>query len=171
MSAVTGDEKGAAEKGASSYGVNAEKMPIEILDIKALLPHRYPFLFVDRVLSIEKGKRIVAVKNLSVNEPFFNGHFPERPVMPGVLMIEALAQAAGILAKLSPGYEPEEGKEYFLVGSNDVKWRRQVVPGDSLMLETTLVKKKRHLLIVHGIASVDGEVAASATITAAEAAV
>ena len=142
---------------------------LDINQIRQLVPHRYPFLFVDRVTLLEKGQRIVGIKNLSANEPFFQGHFPEKPVMPGVLMLEALAQSAGILAKLSPGFEPDEGREYFLVGASEVRWRRQVIPGDTLRLETWLKKKKRQLLIVEGIASVNGEVAAQATIHAAEA--
>ena len=136
--------------------------------VKELIPHRYPFLMVDKVTELIPGSSIVAVKNVSVNEAFFNGHFPDRPVFPGVMMIEALAQSAGILAKSSPGYEPSEGCEYFLVGASDVKWRRQVEPGDVLLLETKLVKKKRQFLTVFGKASVDGELAASANIQAAE---
>lgn len=148
---------------------NESKTVLDINDIKKLIPHRYPFLFVDRVVELEPGNRIKAIKNLSVNEEFFNGHFPQHPVMPGVLIIEALAQSACILSKMSPGFEPEQGREYFLVGTTDVKWRRQVVPGDVLTLETQLVKKKRQLLIVKGTATVNGELAASAIINAAEA--
>jgi 3-hydroxyacyl-[acyl-carrier-protein] dehydratase len=148
---------------------NDGKTVLDINDIKKLIPHRYPFLFVDRVVELVPGNRIKAIKNLSVNEEFFNGHFPQHPVMPGVLIIEALAQSACILSKMSPGFEPEQGREYFLVGTTDVKWRRQVVPGDVLTLETQLVKKKRQLLIVKGIATVNGELAASAIINAAEA--
>ena len=147
---------------------HAGETVLDVNDIKKLIPHRYPFLFVDRVVALEPGKRIKAIKNLSANEEFFQGHFPQKPIMPGVLMIEALAQSACILSKMSPGFEPEEGREYFLVGTTDVKWRRQVVPGDTLVLETQLVKKKRQLLIIQGTATVNGELAASAIINAAE---
>ncbi|MCI5065988.1 3-hydroxyacyl-ACP dehydratase FabZ [bacterium] len=153
----------------SGESVNANvRDGFDVNEIKKLIPHRYPFLLVDRVLNWTPGVEINAIKNLSVNESFFNGHFPQRPVMPGVLIIEALAQSAGILAKISEGFEPAEGNEYFLVGLGDVKWRRQVLPGDTLNLHAKLVKKKRQLLIIQGTATVDGELAASAHIHAAE---
>ncbi len=109
-----------------------------ILDIRAILehlPHRYPMLLVDRVLEIEKGERIVAIKNVSINEPFFVGHFPHLPVMPGVLQIEALAQAAGILSFQTMGRVSDEGSVYYFVGIDNARFKRPVVPGDQLRLE------------------------------------
>ncbi len=142
---------------------------LDVNAIRKILPHRYPFLLVDKVVELEEGKRLLGIKQISANEDFFNGHFPARPVMPGVLIIEALAQSAAILANSSPGHESGPGKEFFLAGLDNVKWRRQVVPGDSLHLEVIWVKRKRTLLIIEGRAFVDGEICASATIKAAEA--
>ena len=147
---------------------HAAESVLDINQIKETLPHRYPFLLIDRVLELEEGKRILAVKQVTVNEPHFNGHFPVRPVMPGVLILEAMAQAAAILAKRSPGHNAGEGKEFFLAGASDVKWRKQVEPGDTLFIEVEWVKRKKNLLIIAGKALVNGNVVSSATIMAAE---
>ena len=135
-------------------------------EITKLLPHRYPFLLVDRVLELEPGKRVKAYKNVSANEPFFQGHFPGLPVMPGVLQVEALAQAAAVLASTFEGYDPQTHVAY-LMSMDDVKFRRIVVPGDRLDLEVEVVHLKRTIAKVHGKATVDGERACEATITAA----
>ena len=112
---------------------------LDLDEIQRILPHRYPFLLVDRVISLELGKRIVALKNISINEPFFQGHFPGRPIMPGVLIIEALAQAGGILALLST---PENlgNPSIFLLGMDKVRFRKPVVPGDQLRLEVESIR-------------------------------
>jgi 3-hydroxyacyl-[acyl-carrier-protein] dehydratase len=115
---------------------------MDIYEILKKLPHRYPILLVDRVLEIEKGRRIRAIKNVSVNEPFFAGHFPHRPVMPGVLMLEALAQAAALLAFETLGAAPDEKTVYYFAGIDAARFKRPVEPGDQLMLDVTLERMK-----------------------------
>ncbi|HEY8345558.1 MAG TPA: 3-hydroxyacyl-ACP dehydratase FabZ [Bacillota bacterium] len=134
-------------------------MAVEINEIKKLLPHRYPFLMVDRVLSFEPQKRIVALKNVTVNEEFFNGHFPQRPVMPGVLIIESMAQVAGLVMLVE---EEHRGKIPFFTGIDNARFRRPVVPGDQLILEIEVVRIKGNVGKVKGRALVEGEVAAEA---------
>lgn len=136
-----------------------------VLDIRAILehlPHRYPMLLVDRVLELEKGKRIVAVKNVSINEPFFTGHFPYLPVMPGVLQVEALAQAAGILSFQTMGRVSDASTVYYFVGIDSARFKRPVVPGDQLRLEVEIVRISRSIWKYAGKATVDGQVAAEA---------
>ena len=136
-----------------------------VLDIRAILetlPHRYPMLLVDRVLELEKGKRIVAIKNVTINEPFFQGHFPHLPVMPGVLQIEALAQAAGILSFQTMGKVSDNQSVYYFVGIDNARFKRPVVPGDQLRLEVEIVRVARSLWKYAGRALVDGQVAAQA---------
>ncbi len=136
-------------------------------EIAALLPHRYPFQFIDRVLEFEDGRRIVALKNVSINEPFFRGHFPEQPVMPGVLICEALAQAGALLAHRSQdGVQP--GKVVVLTGLDRARFRRPVVPGDQLLLEVVVLKRHRPLWKLHGIARVDGQAVAEADLSTME---
>ena len=139
-----------------------------IEDIKAYLPQRYPFLMVDRVVEIEMGKRIKAYKNVTTNEEFFNGHFPAKPIMPGVLIIEALAQAAGVLGFKSQEKLPRDGYLYYFVGADDVRLKRPVVPGDQLVLEAELVTVRRGIYKFQCKATVDGELACEATILCAE---
>ncbi len=115
---------------------------MKIHQILKYLPHRYPFLMVDRVLELKKGDHIRALKNVSVNEPYFQGHFPQHPVMPGVLMLEALAQAAGLLAFETMGQVPDEKNLYYFVGIDKARFRRPVGPGDQLILNVTLDKAK-----------------------------
>ena len=131
-------------------------------DIKAILPHRYPFLLIDRVIEIEEGKKVVAIKNVTNNEEFFNGHFPQEPVMPGVLIIEAMAQA-GAVALLS--LEQYKGKIVYFGGIDKAKFRGQVVPGDTLRLEMEIVKLKKFAGIGKGIAYVDGKKVAEGELT------
>lgn len=132
-------------------------------EIRAILPHRYPFLLVDRVLEITPGERILGLKNVTANEPFFNGHFPQQPVMPGVLIIEALAQIAGVLTVKS---QPSDAAEsmFFLAGIDAARFRRMVVPGDQLMLESKVINLRRNLMKHKTTATVDGELACSAEI-------
>ena len=131
-------------------------------EIKAIIPHRYPFLLIDRVVELEEGKRIVAIKNVTNNEEFFNGHFPQEPVMPGVLIIEAMAQA-GAVALLS--LEQFKGKIAYFGGIDKAKFRGKVVPGDTLRLELEIVKLKKVAGIGKGIAYVDGKKVAEAELT------
>lgn len=140
---------------------------INITEILATLPHRYPFLLIDKVLSCEANKSIVAIKNVSVNEPQFCGHFPQSPVMPGVLMIEALAQAAGILIYKTLKVLPSKNNWFYLVGVDKTRFKRIVVPGDQLRLAVEIVKVRRDLWIFKGTATVDGELACSAEIMTA----
>lgn len=127
---------------------------MDINEIKNTIPHRYPFLLVDKVLEVEEGKRVVGLKNVTVNEPFFQGHFPDYPVMPGVLIVEALAQA-GAIAIL--GKEENRGKLGFLAGIDKCRFKRQVKPGDQLKLEVEIVRVKGPIGKGKGIATVDGE--------------
>ena len=149
------------------------KLPLDVVAIQALLPHRYPFLLVDRVVEFEAHKRVLAYKNVSNNEPFFNGHFPGRPVMPGVLVIEALAQAGGLLTQLS-GLAASDGgpvadKLFYLVKVDNARFSKMVVPGDRLELDVTLKRVIRNMAMYVGVASVDGEQVACAEILCAEA--
>jgi 3-hydroxyacyl-[acyl-carrier-protein] dehydratase len=118
-------------------------MEMNIQDVKNYLPHRYPFLLIDRVLKIELGKSIVAIKNVTFNEPQFTGHFPSQPIMPGVLIVEALAQATGILAFKSEVGKPIDGQIYMLVGIDKVRFKRMVEPGDQILLEVEVMVVKR----------------------------
>jgi 3-hydroxyacyl-[acyl-carrier-protein] dehydratase len=136
-------------------------MRLDYADIIRHLPHRYPFLLVDRVVEVADGKRLVAVKSVSANEPFFAGHFPGRPIMPGVLICEALVQAGGLLAKCSTDGLPAE-RGVVLAGLERVRFRRPVLPGDQLRLEVELVHKRPPLWRMRGRALVDGKVAAEA---------
>ncbi len=146
----------------------ASKM--EGFDIEGILkaiPHRYPFLLVDKVLSLKKGESILAVKNVSVNEPCFQGHFPSKPVFPGVLLLEAMAQATGILTSVSSEKEAAEGSLFYLVGIDNTRFRRPVVPGDQVILEAEIVRAKRDMWKYTARAKVDGEVACSADLMGA----
>lgn len=145
------------------------QLPVDAVAIQALLPHRYPFLLVDRVVALDPGKSIRAIKNVTINEPFFQGHFPGHPVMPGVLVIEALAQAGGLLSQLSGGHcAPSEGKLFYLVKVDNARFSRMVVPGDQLVLDVTLKRVIRNMAMYACEASVDGHVVASADVLCAE---
>jgi len=142
---------------------------LDIQKIQEYLPHRYPFLLVDRVLEVDPGKRLLAYKNVTYNEPFFTGHFPELPIMPGVLIIEALAQTTGLLASETAPDVLGKGMVYYLVGLDKVRFKRPVVPGDRLMLEATYLRHKRNIWAFACRAEVDGEFVASAEIMCAAA--
>lgn len=135
---------------------------MDIHQILKKLPHRYPFLLVDRVLELEKGVRIKALKNVTINEPFFSGHFPHRPVMPGVLMLEALAQAAAVLSFETLGKEPDDTTVYYFAGIDGARFKRPVEPGDQLILDVTLDRVKSSIFKFTGKASVAGELAVEA---------
>lgn len=136
-------------------------MELDIKKVMELLPHRYPFLLVDRVLELEQGKSLTALKNVSINEPFFGGHFPGQPIMPGVLILEAMAQATGLLAFTEMG-EAHKTKLYLLVGIDKSRFRGQVLPGDQLRLEISLKRNMRGIGIYECRALVDGELVAEA---------
>ena len=135
---------------------------MDIHQILKQLPHRYPILLVDRVLEIDKGKRIKALKNVSINEPYFSGHFPHRPVMPGVLMLEALAQAAALLAFDMLGTTPDDNTVYYFAGIDGARFKRPVEPGDQLILEVTLDRMKAGIFKFKACAKVGEEIAAEA---------
>jgi 3-hydroxyacyl-[acyl-carrier-protein] dehydratase len=141
---------------------------MDVREIKKYLPHRYPFLLVDRVVELVLGERIVAYKNISVNETVFNGHFPDAPIFPGVLIVEALAQASGILGFKTIGKTPEDGSVYLFAGADDVRFKRQVIPGDRLQLESRVVSAKRGIWKFDCQASVDGALVTRATILCAD---
>lgn len=139
-----------------------EVLTMDIQEVLRRLPHRYPFLLVDRVLECRSGESIRALKNVTINEPFFPGHFPQRPVFPGVMILEALAQTAGILAFVTAGVYPEDDRQLFFVGIDKARFRRPVVPGDQLMMKATLQRSLRGIWKFSTVAEVDGEEAASA---------
>jgi beta-hydroxyacyl-ACP dehydratase FabZ len=139
--------------------------PPTLEDIRRLLPHRYPFLLVDRILSLEINKRVVGLKNVSLNEPFFMGHFPNNPIMPGVLIIEAMAQVGGILALLSTP-EFQGNPEVYLMALDKVRFRRPVLPGDQLILELTVLRPGKKYFKMEGKAMVDGALVAEAELMA-----
>lgn len=142
---------------------------MDINEIREYLPHRYPFLLVDRVVDLDvEGKTIRAYKNVSINEPFFNGHFPGHPIMPGVLIIEAMAQAAGVLGFKMMGLKPIDGTLYYFVGSDNLRFRSPVLPGDQLILEAKYLSNKRSIWKFECRATVDGKEVCSAEIICAE---
>jgi beta-hydroxyacyl-ACP dehydratase FabZ len=137
--------------------------PIE--EIMKVLAHRYPFLLVDRILEIEDGKRVVGIKNVTINEPFFQGHFPGHPIMPGVLIIEAMAQTGGMLLMGMVG-EPYDRKVVYFISLDNVKWRRPVKPGDQLRMELEMLQIRGPVCKMRGVARVDGDVVAEADMAA-----
>lgn len=139
-------------------------MTMGIQEILTYLPHRYPFLLVDKVLEFEAWKSLLAIKNVTVNEPFFTGHFPGQPIMPGVLILEALAQASGIIILKSDPSLTHEKNLFLLAGIDDVRFKRMVVPGDQLHLKAELTRSKREIYKFHCEAVVEGEIACSAEI-------
>ena len=141
---------------------STEVLTMDIQEVLRRLPHRYPFLLVDRVLECIPKKSIRALKNVTFNEPCFTGHFPGRPVMPGVLMLEALAQTAGILAFVTAGVYPSETTQIYFVGIDKVRFRRPVVPGDQIILKATLERALRGIWKFSTVAEVDGEEVVSA---------
>lgn len=139
-------------------------MMLDVNEIKKYIPHRYPFLLVDKILEMEKGKRVVGIKNVSINEPFFQGHFPQFPVMPGVLIIEGMAQTACVFASIELG-KNSESTVYFM-GIDRAKFRKPVVPGDQLQFELEVIKKRGSIYRFRGNAFVEKKLVAEAEITA-----
>jgi 3-hydroxyacyl-[acyl-carrier-protein] dehydratase len=147
---------------APSPSATGLTLPLEAADIMRILPHRYPFLLVDRIVELEPGKRAVGIKNVTANEPQFTGHFPGRPIMPGVLMVEALAQTAGVAVLSLDEYR---GKLGLFAGIDDCRFRRLVQPGDTLLLKVEVEKLRGMFGRVRAVASVDGEVAVEGTLS------
>lgn len=147
--------------------MTAATTTMDIHEILEYLPHRYPFLLVDRVLDVVPGERITALKNVTINEPFFPGHYPHHPVMPGVLVIEALAQTAAILSFKTMGSKSSENEVYYFVGIDNARFKRPVSPGDQLIFEVALTANKRGIWKFSAVAKVDGQVAAEADLICA----
>ena len=145
------------------------KLPLNYEDIIEILPNRYPFLLVDRITELEKGERVVGIKNVTINEPFFQGHFPGRPIMPGVLIIEAMGQVGGVLAGLSisGSSEKNDGNMIFFMGMDKVKFRRQVVPGDQIVFELKTLRTGSRIWKLSGRAHVKDNLVAEAELMAA----
>jgi len=141
---------------------------IKIEEIKQYLPHRYPMLFLDRVTELELGKYVKGYKNITTNEPFFMGHFPGKEVMPGVLILEAMAQVSGILGFKTMNKTPEEGSIYYFVGADNLRFKRPAVPGDKLVLESTVLNNKKGVWKFDCVASVENELVAKAIILCAD---
>ncbi len=141
---------------------------MQIEDIKKYLPHRYPFLMVDRVTEVRAGEYIAGIKNISINEHYFEGHFPTKPIMPGVMIVESMAQLSGVLGFVTVGRSPADGFTHYFAGCNKVRFKRQVVPGDQLALEATLVADKHNIWKFDCKAWVGDELACAGEITTAE---
>ena len=146
--------------------MTSENKTLNITEIQELLPHRYPFLMIDRVTNYDEGKTLTAIKNVSVNEPQFTGHFPNMPVFPGVMILEAMAQATGLLAFKTFG-APAENELYYFASIDKAKFRKPVVPGDQLVIEVEFLKERRGIASFNGVAKVDGEVVCSAELKCA----
>lgn len=146
--------------------MSTDTKTMTVTEIRELLPHRYPFLMIDRVISYEEKSFLTAIKNVSVNEPQFTGHFPQLPVFPGVLILEAMAQATGLLAFKSFG-EPAENELYYFASVDNAKFRKPVTPGDQLVIEVKFLKERRGIAAFNGVAKVDGDVVCSAELKCA----
>lgn len=146
--------------------MTTDNKTLNITEIQELLPHRYPFLMIDRVTDYEEGKTLTAVKNVSVNEPQFTGHFPKMPIFPGVMILEAMAQATGLLAFKTFG-APAENELYYFASIDNAKFRKPVVPGDQMIIEVEFLKERRGIAMFNGVAKVDGGVVCSAELKCA----
>ncbi len=141
---------------------------MDVIEIRKFLPQRYPFLLIDRVVELDLGESIVAYKNITVNEGIFEGHFPENPIFPGVMILEAMAQACGVLGFKTMGKTPEDGSIYLYAGADKVRFKKQVVPGDQMFIEAQILSEKRGIWKFQCVAKVDGQIAALATILCAD---
>ncbi|MBV1950934.1 MAG: 3-hydroxyacyl-ACP dehydratase FabZ [Cycloclasticus sp.] len=139
----------------------------DVREVMKFLPHRYPFLMIDKIVEFEVGERLVAVKNVTINEPHFTGHFPHNPIMPGVLILEALAQATGLLSMKTLTAQGKDFGEYYLVGVDNARFKKSVVPGDQLIIEAICKRNKRNIWSFSASAKVDGELIVSADIMCA----
>ncbi|MGF1726025.1 3-hydroxyacyl-ACP dehydratase FabZ [Photobacterium nomapromontoriensis] len=146
--------------------MTSENKTLNITEIRELLPHRFPFLLIDRVTHYEEGKTLTAIKNVSVNEPQFTGHFPQMPIFPGVLILEAMAQATGLLAFKTFG-APAENELYYFASIDNAKFRKPVVPGDQMIIEVEFLKERRGIAMFNGVAKVDDQVVCSAELKCA----
>ena len=140
------------------------ELPMQIQAIREYLPHHYPFLLLDRITHVDAGKSIQGYKNLTINEEFFQGHFPNYPIMPGVLIMEALAQLSGVLSMMVMGVKPKDGDNFLFAGMENVRFKRQVVPGDQLVLKSELIFNRRGVFKFQAVASVNDKVVAQAEI-------
>jgi len=156
-----------ADRHSGDEPLEKSEVEMNINDVLKYLPHRYPMLLIDRVVSCEPGKSLTAIKNVTYNENFFQGHFPNRPVMPAVLILEAMAQATGIFALKSLGTLPNERSIYYFVGVDKARFRRPVEPGDQMQIDVRLIRTARGVWKVESDASVEGEIAASAELMGA----
>lgn len=145
-----------------SYGDKGERVMFDIQRIKEIIPHRYPFLLIDRIIEVEEGKRAVGVKNVTANEEFFNGHFPDYPVMPGVLIVEALAQVSAVIMLIQ---KENHGKIGLFAGIDNCRFKKQVHPGDQLRLEVEMTRVRGLIAKAHAIATVEGEIVCEADVT------
>jgi len=152
----------------SENEIQSSNIVMDINEIMAYLPHRYPFLLVDRVIELNLGESLKAVKNVSVNEPCFTGHFPHRPVFPGVLILEALAQATGILALKTMGTTSDPNSIYYFVGIDNARFKKPVSPGDQMVLEVEIVRRKRDMWKFKAQSKVDGQIVCSADLVCAQ---
>ena len=141
------------------------EIPMDIEEIMNHIPHRYPFILIDRILELVPNKRVVGLKNVSINEPFFQGHFPGKPIMPGVLILDAMAQASGVLA-IASLEKGKEGALMYFMGLDQVKFRKMVVPGDQLVMELKVLKQRAKIMKLAGVAKVDGQIVAEAQLMA-----
>ncbi len=146
--------------------MSRENKQLTINEIKDLLPHRYPFLLIDRVIDFDEGKYLHAIKNVTVNEPQFTGHFPQLPVFPGVLILEAMAQATGLLAFKTFG-KPKDNELYYFASIDNAKFRAPVTPGDQMILEVEYLKERRGIAVFNGVAKVNGKIVCSAELKCA----
>ena len=156
------------EQDLSMLADRGVSLPLNAVVLREYLPHRYPFMLLDRVTACQPNEWITGLKNISINEPFFNGHFPEEPIMPGVLMIEAMAQVAGVLGFISKNVKPRDGYIYLFAGVDKVRFKRQVIPGDQLILRAQKTMERHSIYKFSCTACVGDELAASAEITLAE---
>jgi 3-hydroxyacyl-[acyl-carrier-protein] dehydratase len=145
--------------------VAEQKISMDVVEIQKWIPHRYPFLLIDRIVDLQPGRSVTAIKNVTANEEFFQGHFPGTPVMPGVLIIEAMAQASAVLARYSET-AASSGKIFYLVGVDNFKWKKPVVPGDVMTIHMQVSRRRNPLWIMEGTITVDGKVLVSGTLSA-----
>lgn len=141
---------------------------MDVIEIRKFLPQRYPFLLIDRVVELNLGDSIIAYKNITVNEGIFEGHFPDNPIFPGVMILEAMAQACGVLGFKTMGKTPQDGSIYLYAGADKVRFKKQVVPGDQMYIEAKILSEKRGIWKFECVAKVDGQVSAVATILCAD---